>query len=266
MSGKLQIAVALPALFLLGPVFLGGQVLVLWDSLPGWARLDPAIWGELWFTARIALLSAFGAVALGLGTAFLLANHAAKHREFWVAVLVCPVILPHMVAALLLMHLLAGSGMVARMLHACGILSGMDAFPTLLHDTFGVGIILTYFWKGLPFAALVLADSLRRIDPAVLEAARMLGASPWRTAWDVTLPLLRPAQWSCFLVLCTFALGAFEIPWLLGPNEPRALPVRVFELVSGAELHRRPEAMALSSLLALTCFGLCWLSLHLRKA
>ena len=52
-------------------------------------------------------------------------------------------------------------------------------------------------WTGFPFVAVTVLAGLRTLPPALLEAARVDGAGPWRTFWKVTFPLLRPV----FLVL-----------------------------------------------------------------
>lgn len=243
-------------MILLGPIFAGGQLLVLVDGLPGWAGLGSSFWPTLWLTLRLAFVSAMLALILGLGTAFLLVE---RRSAFWLTVQVCPVIIPHMVAALLAINLLTTSGLVSRLLFACGLIADMRVFPALLNDPQGVGIILAYVWKGLPFAALVTGNALQRMNPRLVESARLLGAGPWRAAWEVTLPLLRPVNLSVFLLLFTFAIGAFEIPFLLGPNEPRTLPVLIYDGLVTADLDRRPAALALSTLLAGICVVLCWM-------
>lgn len=244
---------ALPALLLL-TLFAGGQALVAVDGLSGWARLDASLWPALWLTLRLAFVSSLLAVVLGLGTAFLL---AARRSAFWLTVQTCPVIIPHMVAALLIINLLTASGLVPRLLFMLGLIPDMQAFPPLLNDAHGVGMVLAYVWKGLPFAALVTGHALMRMNPRLVESARLLGAGPWRAAWEVTLPLLRPVTQSAFLLLFTFAVGAFEIPFLLGPVEPRTLPVLIYDGLTSADLGRRPAALALSTLLAGLCALCC---------
>lgn len=243
----------LPALFLL-TLFVGGQGLVFVDGLSGWSNIDAGFWPALWITLRLAFVSSLLAVMLGVGTAFLLVK---RRSAFWLTVQTCPVIIPHMVAALLIINLLTASGLVPRLLYACGLIGSMRDFPPLLNDAHGVGMMLAYVWKGLPFAALVTGDALRRMNPRLVDSARLLGAGPWRAAWEVTLPLLRPVSLSAFLLLFTFAIGAFEIPFLLGPAEPRTLPVLIYDGLTNADLGRRPAALALSSLLALICAALC---------
>lgn len=247
---------SLPALCLLA-LFAGGQGLVLGDGLSGWGQLweqRATLWPALWLTLRLAFVSSGLAVILGLCTAFVLVK---RRSRFWLTVQTCPVIIPHMVAALLIINLFSAAGIVPRFLHACGFLATMRDFPPLLNDAHGVGMVLTYVWKGLPFAALVAGNALLRLPPRLVDSARLLGAGPWRAAWEVTIPLLRPVNLSAFLLLFTFALGAFEIPFLLGPAEPRTLPVLIYDGLTNADLGRRPAALALSTLLAGLCVALC---------
>lgn len=52
---------------------------------------------------------------------------------------------------------------------------------------------LAYMARALPLAGRGLVAAWRRLDPALDDAAASLGAGPWRTLREVTLPLLRPA-------------------------------------------------------------------------
>ena len=74
-----------------------------------------------------------------------------------------------------------------------------------------LGIVYSY----LPFMILPLYATLARMEPAWLEAAGDLGASPWRTFWLVTFPLSLPGVAAGVLLCFIPIVGEFVIPDLL---------------------------------------------------
>jgi ABC-type spermidine/putrescine transport system permease subunit I len=56
-----------------------------------------------------------------------------------------------------------------------------------------VTVVLGLVYGYIPYLILVLYAYLDRIDQRLLEAARDLGLSKWRTFWSVTMPLSKPA-------------------------------------------------------------------------
>jgi putrescine transport system permease protein len=78
-----------------------------------------------------------------------------------------------------------------------------------------IGILYSY----LPFMILPLYASLERQDPALLEAATDLGASPMKAFWTVTVPLSRPGIVAGALLCFIPIVGEFIVPDLLGGSE-----------------------------------------------
>ena len=74
-----------------------------------------------------------------------------------------------------------------------------------------LGIVYSY----LPFMILPLYASLAKMDPALLEAAEDLGASPARAFWLVTFPLSLPGITAGVLLCFIPIVGEFVIPDLL---------------------------------------------------
>ena len=78
------------------------------------------------------------------------------------------------------------------------------------------------------------------------EAARNLGASPMQAFCRVTLPVCLPAIQNAFLIVLAFSFGAYELPYLLGPTLPKALPVAAYLEYISPDLKNRPTAMAMN--------------------
>ena len=95
---------------------------------------------------------------------------------------------------------------------------------------------------------------MANISDSLGEAAINLGANRIQVFWKVTLPLCMNTILSGFLIIFVFALGAYELPFILGATLPRALPVLAYIEYSKPDLLARPYAMAINGLIiAVSC-------------
>ncbi len=83
-----------------------------------------------------------------------------------------------------------------------------------------------------PFAYQLIADVLSRSDARMEQAARNLGAGPWRVFRTVTLPLSRPGLGAAILTTAIYVLEDFGNPALVGGTFT-VLPTQAYGLISG---------------------------------
>jgi putative spermidine/putrescine transport system permease protein len=125
----------------------------------------------------------------------------------------------------------------------------MNEFPNVLYSGWGIGMILAYTLKGTPFAMLLVMALLVRFDVRQIQTAAMLGASGLRIFTRIVLPRLAPAIHTGFIILFLYSFGAFDIPYLLSESRPGMLSIRVYNLYFRHDLARRPEAMAILTIM-----------------
>jgi ABC-type sugar transport system permease subunit len=110
-------------------------------------------------------------------------------------------------------------GILNHALLSLGLLSrpvdwlGDDA--TVMGAMIAVGVFVS-----LPFTTYVLLAGLQTIPGEVYEAARVDGASRWRTYRAVTLPLLRPALLVASVLNMIYVFNSFPIVWTLNDRNP----------------------------------------------
>ncbi|KGJ07673.1 ABC transporter permease [Paracoccus versutus] len=109
------------------------------------------------------------------------------------------------------MVLLQQTGLVNRMLMATGII---DQPIQLTNNLVGVTIGMVYIM--LPFMILPLYGVIKKIDPAILQAAALCGATKSQALRRVLLPLATPGIASGALMVFVMSLGYFVTPSLLG--------------------------------------------------
>lgn len=246
-------------------LFLGALALGLAQSLgyqpylPGWHWSteayralwhDPAVRASLVLTLRVSVLSTLLATALGVGAA-LLVHHLDRGRRLLAGVLGSTLAVPHLVGALTMLLLLGQSGLLSRFGHTLGLTNTPAQFPALTADGPGWGIVAEYTWREAPFIAVVVLAALASGVDELTAAARTLGASRWQRFRSVTAPLVAPAVAGSALLVLAFTVGSYEVPAVLGRPYPAPLPVVALHYQQDVDLHARPQALALTSLLAL---------------
>lgn len=229
--------VAAPALIGIGHALAaaGGHLHVL---------SEPVVWRSLGFSIWIGAASTALATAAAVAVAVTF-RETRPLAQAGRALAVLPLPIPHLVAGVLGLLVLAPSGLLARLGHAVGIVTLPADMPVLVYDPRGIGIILTLAWKETPFLALVAVSLLATRGAACEEAARTLGAAPWTAFRHVTWPLLWRGLSPAVVAVFAFVAGTWEVTALLAPSDPAPLPVLTWERYTGVALERRGEAFVL---------------------
>ncbi len=195
----------------------------------------------------IAFVSAFFAVIIGtLFCALLVWKNKTKGGIMRVVQI--PIIVPHVVVALFVVNILSQNGILARVCAQLGLITEQQQFPMLLYSEHGIGVIVAYLWKEIPFIVYFVIALMANINGSLGEAAVNLGASNFQAFCKVTLPLCMNTILSGFLIVFVFALGAYELPFLLGATKPKALPILAYIEYSKPDLLARPYAMAINGI------------------
>lgn len=124
------------------------------------------------------------------------------------------------------MVLLQQTGLINRSLMAIGVI---DRPLQLMNNLVGVTIGMVYIM--LPFMILPLYGVIRKIDPTILQAAALCGASRAQALRRVLLPLAAPGLASGALLVFVMSLGYFVTPSLLGGTANMMLPALIVQQV-----------------------------------
>lgn len=161
------------------------------------------------FTNTIGLALAGTSLCLlaGYPLAYVLATRGGSWKTVLMALIVIPLWTSFLIRTYAWMFILGSNG-VPRLFESFGI----DV--QLLNTPFAVllGIVYNY----LPLMALPIYVSLERLDRSYLEASGDLGAGPWASFRQVTLPLSAAGVISGCLLVFIPVMGEYLIPVLLG--------------------------------------------------
>ncbi|TDL46357.1 sugar ABC transporter permease [Microbacterium oleivorans] len=188
--------------FFLPTIFNFVYALTDWSSFKseirfvGWANFQAllesgTLLSRLWTTLVYAILVAVFQNVFGLLLALLLERDTRINRAIRVAFFV-PVIMSALAVGYVFQAILEPDGALNEIL---GFLSGRDVTIPWLGSTSWTIIVvaLVHAWKWMGLSMLIYLAGLKTLDPDIVEAARIDGASRWQTFRAIRFPLLAPA-------------------------------------------------------------------------
>jgi putative spermidine/putrescine transport system permease protein len=229
----------------------GGGVLIEDVSVSNYLRFfqDPFYLGILWRSLWLSV----AVTALSLVCSYPIALFLFRTRSRWRGILAILTISPLLVSSVVRtfgwMVILGDTGLINGLLRYLGVI---DTPVPLMNNMLGVLIGLTEI--EMPTMTLALMAGFSRLDTTIEEAARTLGASPWRTLLRVTLPLSAPGIVIGCLITFVLVMSSFITPTLLGGGRIYVMATAIYQ--EALETLNWPLAATVSIIL-IVVFGAC---------
>jgi multiple sugar transport system permease protein len=151
---------------------------------------DRRFLGSVWNTGMIIAPALALELLLGLGLALLLSRLGRGRAIVTALMAISAMVSPVMAAMAWRMMLGVKYGAINNLGLQLGLIDVyFDWFATPARSI--MTVVLVDVWHNTPFMMLVLLAGLQSIPQELYEAARADGASPWRSFWSITLPLLK---------------------------------------------------------------------------
>jgi ABC-type spermidine/putrescine transport system permease subunit I len=165
-------------------------------------------------TLYTSLIVTLGTLVLGYPVALSLVR-----APRWAPVILILILLPFWTSVLVRsyawMVLMGRHGLINEALLAVGMI---DRPLRILNTPLATQIAMIHIL--LPYMVLPIANALRQIDPSLARASSGLGATPWATFRQITLPLSMPGVAAGVLLVFVLALGFYITPAMVGgPRE-----------------------------------------------
>jgi ABC-type spermidine/putrescine transport system permease subunit I len=165
----------------------------------------------LLYTLEVAAIVTVSCLIIAYPIAALIARMQGRGLHLMTGIIVGSLWTSAVIRSYAWMILFSRFGVVNQGLVALGV---VDAPLRILQTTTAVVIGMVHIM--LPFMLLPLIATMRRIDPALLRAGRIMGAGPVRLFLHVYLPLSLPGVNAGAILVFITSLGFFITPSLLG--------------------------------------------------
>ncbi|MEI3200304.1 MAG: ABC transporter permease [Lachnospiraceae bacterium] len=166
----------------------------------------------LLLSLMLSLISTIICLVMAYPLAMILAGMKLRSTGLIVMIFIIPMWMNFLLRTMAWQTLLEKSGVINMILNALHL-------PSLNIINTPYAIVLGMVYNFLPFMLLPIYNSLVKIDPAVINAARDLGAGPVQTFFSITVPLTIPGIISGITMVFVPALTTFVISDLLGGSK-----------------------------------------------
>ena len=208
------------------------------------------------------LVASFATMVLGTAIAFPLAWLVGRTnmygRRFFRGLFVITYMVPPYVGAMAWLRLMNPNvGTVNQWLRALLRLGDVPG-PLNVYTLPGMIWVLTTFYY--PYAFITLSRAMEKMDPSLEEAGRVCGASPLKTVFTITLPMMLPSLIAGALLVFIGAASCYGIPSIIGiPGNVSTVTTRIVEYVSLGQKGMN-DATALSVFLMAVALVILFLS------
>ena len=165
-------------------------------------------------------------VVLAIGVSYLLAIYL-RFADTPVSHLIgklylLPRFIPGLVAVNGMITVIRDSGLINRFFQ----LFGMNVKLGLMYN--GKGIVLMNLWFNIPFATMLLAAAMSKIQTPIIEAARDAGASKLRIFCDMIFPLTYRDMFVAATFVFMSNISAFTTPYLMDGTNPQMMGIVLY--------------------------------------
>ncbi|MBI5565139.1 MAG: iron ABC transporter permease [Chloroflexi bacterium] len=178
----------------------------------------------LWFTLWQAAVSTALTVLAALPAAYVFARFTFRGKTLLHALTTIPFVLPTVVVAASFSALIGPRGWINELLKT---MLKIDYAPIDIQNTIWV-ILLAHIFYNFTVVLRIVGGFWSNLDPQIENAARMLGANRWRTFFEVTLPLLKPAVLASSLLVFIFDFTSFGVILILGGPQFNTIETAIY--------------------------------------
>src|SRR5258705_3399564 len=193
----------------------------------------------------VSVLTVLLCASVGIPLAFLFERYSFPARRVFALLAALPLVLPPLVGTVAFIFLCGESGILARLIQSAFYLEhspwSLRGWPALL---------LFHTYTMYPFFYVLTGAGLTRIDAALAEAARSLGASRTRVVTRILLPQLTPSLIAAALLTFMTSMASFSAPLLFGGG------VRMLTLEIYTARQRGDASLAITETVILTAISL----------
>ena len=120
------------------------------------------------------------------------------------------------------------------------------------------GLILIYFLTSLPYAVWMTKSFIDEVPREIEQAAEILGASRWRTVFEIVLPLIRSGLVATFLFILILTWSEYLLALIIGKTDAVTLPVELskYQGTTEGRVYGRQAALAVGITIPLMIIGL----------
>ena len=206
-------------------------------------------WEPLLLSIRVAAMGTVVAGVIGVAVGAWLSGRRFFGRDLIDAVFSLPMVMPPTVLGYYLLVVLGRRSPVGQMYE---MLTGASIVFT------ATGAVVAATVGALPLVAKTARASFEAVDPRLVDAARTLGACPWRAFFTVKLPLAWKGVGAGLMLGYARALGDFGVTLMIAGNIPGETRTASLAIYDAVQAGRQGEAAGMIGVMSALAIGTLW--------
>lgn len=218
---------------------------------------DPGILKSMKNSFIVVIPATIFSTIIGVFLSWVVVRTNVPGVRYWKRLLSIPYFIPPFIGAIAWTFLLGPVGYFNKFLMSA---FNLQQAPLNIYSLGGMIFIMSMYRYAVSF--IVVLPTMKRISASVEEAARISGASPWRTLRDITLPLITPSILGAMLLTFMFILADFGVSSVLGaPNQIHLMTTQIYYMICNSSIANNLRIASAYSLF-LSLFGLVGLGVY----
>ena len=228
-------------------------------TISNYIRFLSPFFGKVLVTSvSISAAAAVISIVVALPFTFFISRMDKRKQSIMLVLLLSVLSLSEVIIGFSWSTMLSQTAGIGNLFVALGITETAQAYTPGL-----TALLLGLSYLGFPYAVLIIYPGVSQLDPELPEAAQTLGASSFRSFFNVILPLIRRTIMGALILVFVFTLGAYLLPQLLGRPNHWTLSVHIADQ---AIFHSNiPLAAVMAIFLLLVSLALVGLSLIMES-
>jgi len=218
------------------------------------ALADEEVQKSIKLTFGAALVAVLFGLLSGVPLAYVLARRAFRARQWVLAIINIPVIIPHTAAGVALLLVFGRRGLLGQWLEPLGVTFTDNA----------AGVIVAMIFVSIPYLINASREAFAAINQEYELAAYADGASAWQVFWLITMPLSYRGILAGGMLMWARGVSEFGAVVILAYH-PKVVPVLVYERFQGYGLNAAQPVAAILIVISLIAFGILNLALLPRQ-
>lgn len=176
---------------------------------------DPYFYVSLKNNLWVVLISVFGQLPLGFFLAYILTRGLVKYKDFFQTMIYLPCVISTVVIGILFQSFFSSHGVWVEILQKFN-----PSYEWSMNRHPMVPVLIVMLWMYTGTYLIIFLANLQKINPEVMEAATIDGATEWQTLWNIIFPQLSGVFVTSAILAISGSLKSFDLIYVMTGGGP----------------------------------------------
>lgn len=163
----------------------------------------------------VVLISVFGQLPLGFFLAYILTRGLVKGKDFFQTMIYLPCVISTVVIGILFQSFFSAHGVWTEIMQKIN-----PAYEWSMNNYPMIPVLVVMLWMYTGTYLIIFLANLQKIDPQIMEAATIDGATEWQTLWHIIFPELSGVFVVSAILAISGSLKSFDLIYVMTGGGP----------------------------------------------